>query len=425
MVTFDAELYLRLLGERLLQDPDQQRHQHRSPLDVPAAALVAAGTVAPGLAWRVIDDYAAAAQVRAGEHGFRHFGASALRRQAGRLTPRHTMVLDREISFGAGQLLLRDLAIGENGGTLRFRWRRDGPGSSRGASHMMGRPGGFPWGSTAPAVVDDRGNRLTVGTGSGGGSDDLWDGKLELGGALALDTAWLEVDGTRIELGRRTAPWEVRIEALDEQDPIERFLWRRLAVAELPFRRTADVEPAIEALFAAGSLGGDDHLVRDLRAVAARMPAHHRRRHRPRGGGGRGLLEPWRSLLRREGKDGGPTRTLVVGALTPQFDGVQFAANSITSDSQGFEVEFEVAPNVLHAPALEELPVAWWARDDRGNHYLGTPGGWGGDDEHAEGTLVFWPALDPRATRLELVVCADAHRAVVSVSFADSPAGAA
>jgi hypothetical protein len=144
----------------------------------------------------------------------------------------------------------------------------------------------------------------------------------------------------------------------------------------------------------------------------------HRGPHGSGGGSGRSLPQPWRSLLRRVGREDGPTRTLVLGALTPQFDGVQFAAHSITSDAQGFEVEFEVAPNVLHAAALDEMPVAWWARDDRGNHYLGSPNGWGGDNEHAEGTMRYWPALDPRATLLELVVCADAHRAVVSVSLA-------
>jgi hypothetical protein len=421
MVTFDAELYLRLLGERLLQDRDQQRRHHRSPLDGPAAALVAAGTIAPGLAWRVIDDYAAAARVRAGERGFPHFGPPARRRQPGHLTPRNTMVLDCEIAFCGGQLLLRDLTCGEKEGTLRFRWRRDLPGASRGHSRMFGAgPGTFPWGSTAPSVVDDRGNRVTVGSGSGGGSDDQWDGKLELRGTLAPDTAWLEVDGTRIHLGRRTAPWEVRIETLDDQDPVERLLWRRLAVAEMPFGHTPDLEPAIEALTAAGSLSGDDRRVREVRAVAARMP-DHRRPHRSGGGGSRGLPEPWRSLLRRVGKSDGPTRTIVVGALTPQFDGVQFAAHSVTSESQGFDVEFEIAPNVLHTTALDELPVAWWAHDDRGNHYLGSPNGWGGSDEHAEGTLRFWPALDPRATLLELAACADAHQALVSISLAENP----
>jgi hypothetical protein len=421
MVTFDAELYLRLLGERLLHDPDQRRHHHRSPLDGAAAALVAAGTIAPDRAWRVIDDYTAATRVRAGERGFPHFGPPTRRRRGGRLTPRRTMVLNREIPFGAGQLLLRDLAFDAKGGTLRFRWRRDAAGSSRGGSRMMGRPGGFPWGPVAPVIVDDQGHRLTVGSSSGGGSDDQWDGKLELRGAIAPDTGWLEIDRTRIDLDPRTAPWEVRIEPLEDQDPVQRFLWRRLAAAEMPFGRTADLEPAIGALLAAGTLDGDDHLLRDLRAVAARMPDHPRHPHAPRRGGSRGLPEPWRSLLSRVGRADGPALTLIVGAMTPQFDGVQLAAHSVTSDPQGFEIEFDVAPNVLHHNSLDELPIAWWARDDRGNHYLGSPNGWGGDDKHAEGTLRFWPAMDPRAARLELLVTADTHRAVVSVSLGANP----
>ncbi len=417
MVTFDAELYLRLLGERLLNDPDQERHHHSSPLDGPAAALVAAGAIEPQHAWRVIDDYAAAMRVRAGQRGL-HFLPAARRRQGGRLTPRRTTVLDREIPFGAGQLLLRDLAIDATGGTLRFRWRRDAPGSGRGG-RMFGGLGAFPWGRAAPAIVDDRGHRLTVQPGSGGGSDDQWDGKLELRGTLAPDSAWLEVDGTRIELDPRTAECEVRIEPLEDDDVVERFLWRRLAVGNMPFGQTSDLEPAIEALLAAGALDGASHLVRDVRAVAGRMPDHPRHPHGPRSGGGRGLPEPWRSLLRRVGRSDGPTRTLVVGALTPQFDGVQLAVHSITSDAQGFEVEFEVAPNVLQPSALGELPVAWRARDDRGNHHLGSPSGWGGDDAHAEGTMRFWPALDPRAQRLDLLADADAHRAIVAVSLAE------
>ena len=197
-----------------------------------------------------------------------------------------------------------------------------------------------------------------------------------------------------------------------------RYLWRRLSVAEMPFGHAVDLEPAIEALLAAGVLDDDDPVVREVRAVAARMP-DHRRPHRS-GRGSRGLPEPWRSLLRRIGKSDGPTRTIVVGALTPQFDGIQFAAHSVTSDSHGFDVEFEIAPNVLHTTALDELPFASWAHDDRGNHYLGAPNGWGGSDEHAEGTLRFWPALDPRATLLELAACADAHQALVSISLAEN-----
>jgi hypothetical protein len=243
---------------------------------------------------------------------------------------------------------------------------------------------------------------------------------LELRGTIAPEPAWLEIDGTRVDLHRRTAGWEVGIETLEDGSPVERFLWRHLAVADLPSGLTTDLEPLIQALVAAGALEEGSLLLKDLRAVAARMPRRPLHQRPLPGGATRGLVEPWRSLLRRLGRDDGPEWTLVVGAVTPSCDGVQFAANSITSDLAGFEVEFEVAPNVLGVSALDELPVAWWARDDRKNNYVGAPTVWGGSDEGAQGTMRYWPALDPRAKRLELLVCVEAHRAVVSVSLPES-----
>ena len=107
--------------------------------------------------------------------------------------------------------------------------------------------------------------------------------------------------------------------------------------------------------------------------------------------------------------------------MAPSCDGVQFAANSITSDLAGFEVEFDVGPNVLGVGALDELPVAWWARDDLENHYLGIPTvGGGSDDDRAQGTMRYWPALDPRAKRLDLLMCVESHQAVVAVSLPES-----
>ena len=132
------------------------------------------------------------------------------------------------------------------------------------------------------------------------------------------------------------------------------------------------------------------------------------------------MVEPWGSLLGRLGSDDGPEWTLVLGAVTPSCDGVQFAANSITSDLDGFEVEFDVAPNVGGVGALDELPVAWWARDDRENHYLGIPTGGGVRGDSAQGTMRYWPALDPRAKRLDLLMCVESHQAVVSVSLPES-----
>jgi hypothetical protein len=133
-----------------------------------------------------------------------------------------------------------------------------------------------------------------------------------------------------------------------------------------------------------------------------------------------GLVEPWGSLLDRRGADDGPEWTLVLGAVAPTCDAVQFAANSITSDLDGVEVEFDVAPNLMGVGALDELPVAWWARDDLENHYLGIPTGGGVRGDSAQGTMRYWPALDPRAKRLDLLMCVESHQAVVSVSLPEN-----
>lgn len=415
MSDFDAEIHLRLLGERMLDDPGLERHHHRSPLEVPARALVFAGALAAEKATRVVDDYSAAACIRVGDRGLRRLGRSTRRGRGGRLTPRRTMVIDHELEFAGGHLHLRDIAVRADGATVRYHWRRDALSSRRGG--FARHPVGFPWGKEPLEIVDPAGNRPAISAGSGGGNDDHWDGLLELRGPVAADAAWLQVDGVRIDLDRRTTRWEAHVEALDALDPVERFLWRHLAVGEMPFHQTTDLEPALEALIAAGTVRSGAVLLTRLRAVAARMPRH---RHRPPGQTSvstRGLPEPWRSLLRRLGHDDGPARTLVVGAVAPPCDGFQLAVHSLTSDLTGFEIEFEVTPNALMDPAVDELPVAWWARDDRGNRYLGDPHGWSSGDGSAAGTMRYWPSLDPRATRLELLMCVDANQAVVAVQL--------
>jgi hypothetical protein len=104
-------------------------------------------------------------------------------------------------------------------------------------------------------------------------------------------------------------------------------------------------------------------------------------------------------------------------------DGVRFAAQLITSDLAGFEVAFEMAPNLRGRGALDELPVAFWARDDRGNHYLGAPTEWSGSDDIVRGTMRYWPALDPRANHVDLLVCVESHQAIVSISLPEGLGG--
>jgi hypothetical protein len=420
MVAFDGEVYLRRLGERLLDDPDQQQPGHRSALRGAAAALVGVGAISADRAWRVIDDYATVTHIRSGKPGFVHFRPPLRRRKAKGLLPRRFRVIDQEISVGEVQVLVRDLAITGDGGTLRYRRYLAAPGRGQ-VSRMFRRPG-FPWNATPVDIIDSDGNRPAVRFGDGGrDAEEYVDGELELHGAIAPEAAWLEIDGTRVDLHGRAARWEVCIEALEDQSPLERFLWRHLAVAVPRSGDTTDLEPMIQALVAAGALEEGSLLVQDLRAITARMPRRPLHQRRITRASTAGLVEPWGSLLRGLGPDDGPEWTLVLGAVTPLCDGVQFAANSITSDLDGFEVEFDVAPYVLGLGALDELPVGWWARDDLENHYLGIPTGGGVRGDTAQGTMRYWPALDPHAKHLDLLMCVESHQAVASVSLPESP----
>jgi hypothetical protein len=420
MLAFDAEVYLRRLGERLLDDPDQQHPRHWSALRGAGAALVGVGAIAADRAWWVIDDYATATRIRSGKPGFVHFDAPLRRHEAGSLPPRQFRVIDQEIPVGEVQVLVRDLAITADGGTLRYRRYLHAPGLSQ-VGRLFRRPGGFPWNHTPPDIIDSDGHRPEVRFGDGGRDGEGYvDGELELRGTIAPAAAWLEIDGTRVDLHGRTARWEVGIEALEDRSPLERFLWRHLAVAGPRSGVTTDLEPMIQALVAAGALQEGSLLLGDLRAVTARMPRRPLHQRPLPGGSTRSLVEPWGSLLCRLGSDDGSEWTLVLGAVAPSCDGVQFAANSITSDVAGFEVDFDVAPNLGGVSALDELPVAWGARDDLENHYLGIPTGGGVRGDSAQGTMRYWPALDPRAKRLDLLMCVESHQAVVSVSLPES-----
>jgi len=258
---------------------DQQQPGHWSGLRGAAAALVVAGAITADEAWRVIDDYATATHIRSGKPGFVHFGPPLRRHQAGGLMPRQFRVIDQEISVGEVQVLVRDLAITADGGTLRYRRYLNAPGPGQ-VARLLRRPR-FPWNHTPPDIVDSDGNRPAVRFGDGGRDGEGYvDGELELQGMIAPEAAWLEIDGTRVDLRGRKARWEVGIEALEDRSPLERFLWQHLGVAVPRSGVTRDLEPMIQALVAAGALEEGSLLLQDLRGVTARMPRRplHQRR---------------------------------------------------------------------------------------------------------------------------------------------------
>ena len=72
MAEFDAELYLRVAGERTLLDAaGDDGPGGVSPVDVAGHVLVAAGAITAGQAQAIVDDYQLAQAYRRGEHRHR------------------------------------------------------------------------------------------------------------------------------------------------------------------------------------------------------------------------------------------------------------------------------------------------------------------------------------------------------------------
>jgi hypothetical protein len=69
----------------------------------------------------------------------------------------------------------------------------------------------------------------------------------------------------------------------------------------------------------------------------------------------------------------------------------------------------------------DQQHLTWWAVDNLGNYYLGEQGSWNPGDNRSWGAIGFWPALDKRATSIDLIPTATAARAVIRVPCARTP----
>jgi hypothetical protein len=59
--------------------------------------------------------------------------------------------------------------------------------------------------------------------------------------------------------------------------------------------------------------------------------------------------------------------------------------------------------------------LTWWAADNLGNHYFGEQGSWDPGDDRCGGAIGSWPALDTRASSIDLMPTVTAARAVIRV----------
>lgn len=434
MAEFDAELHLRLAGEGMLADhPGEDGGAWQAPLDSAAHALVAVGALPAATAQAIVDDYYLAQSCRSGEdYSFRRHRRMA---QYGRAGPGvagpgdlgrfRALTCGQLIQQPWGNLLIDYVVLSPDATALHVTMR---PSAALGgrfgrisphALHRGIRPHGPAGHMTGPGVPgqltlsDDRGTSVTAGF-SGGGSDTEWTGEFEARPGLALDTRWIEVLGQRIELVDEPGPGiEVWAEPVAEQHPGRRYLQARLATL-LQAHEDAPLDITVDALVAAGALAADDPAIAEARAVARQHARGGSRRS-----GGRRLAEPWRSLLAGGSRGAGPDGRVMVGAATPPFGGMKVAVLAVQSTAEEFTADVEITPGVAHWHAgltlVDEPMLIWWAADDRGGHYLGQPGGWHSAPDRAGGQVEFWPALDPAATRLDIMPTTLTERAVIRI----------
>ena len=431
---FDPALYLRLLGERALLDRRERGHGERSRLFEAASALVAVDAVDAAVAQEIVEDYQLAAALRSEGQG----AFLALRRAhratappaAAPLTPKRVVPCFTAFEHQVGEIEVKTVSLGEDAITLAvtIRGSAQPPRSrrSRGGTRFFGFGGGGPM---SLRVVDDAGGSASAHFG-GGGSDEEWRGQFTTSGPLNPATAWIEVDGHRIDLDADPIPVTVTIEPLPEQSPAVAYLWHRIAVGNRFQHPSEPVEVAIETLIAAGALTLPALEIDQVRAAAGSLG------YGPHGRGGPGsafpasrLPDPWPSLLAALSARRAPARGVVgFGAVTPPFEGITVAAAGLEADDDGFSIEVEVSPRLaslgpMDEPALGQPSIAWWARDDRGNAYLGEIHGWSSDSVSSRAQMHFMPPLDAAARRLDFMPTATRTRAVMAIplEWADEP----
>jgi len=427
--TVDAELYLRLQGERSLGPAMQAPHE--SPLGLIGSALVAVGLLDLDLAGAIVADYALARQLRPGGAGF-PFMHQAQPQSISAPDAPVVALLRNEDPQPDGSLPYAVLTTSRAEIAVAYRGTDDWTAVAK----TFPNPGNFP--HSLP-MADDTGTTCPAMFNGGGGNGE-WSGRFVAEQPLSLSTRWLELGGRRLTLLPSNVAPEVRVEQLPATSPAADFLRHRQASSDrLP---PPQADPVIEALIATGALDAEDSVLEEITQIWNAGPAvtggvpHAMRRAMfrqfgglpamaaPSLGGGSGRLPPPWSNHDPQRTVSGPTGVVPIGVATPVLEGAAAVFYALTSEADGFAVDTEQfgggAHHHLATFVVDPTPdFAWWAEDDRGAVYRGQWNGWSGSEGGRRGNIAYSPALDPGATRLRLLPTLRAHRVVVEIALPD------
>lgn len=409
MPEFDAEAYLRAVGERWEPEDHEPGVLCNPVLAATAAALAAADAITLGRAQAVIDDYSPAPAPGADRSHLT--GTTATQDAAspppGIARPR-VVPCDRVIDQPWGRLAIRYVVFTDQATSLRVTLR---PGESQARQpHRLAAQ------VRRVSITDARGTTAVAEFSGGLRHGDLdWHGQYEARPPLAADTPWIELLGEQVQLTARPVSVRAWAEPLPAQDPAVRHLWERVATLNDFHNPHLALEATIAALAAAGAIPADGSVAGAARAVAAVLRPGGASPSRVPGE----LPRPWHSLIARWGQAGGPVATIPVGAITPSFDGVTAAVIALESSNEHFGITVELVPQVRTGLPYRDLPgqqhLTWWAADNLGSYYLGEQGSWDPRGGRCQGAIGFWPALDARASSIDLMPTATTARAVIRV----------
>lgn len=268
-------------------------------------------------------------------------------------------------------------------------------------------------------LTDDSGMSSHAGF-SGGGSDGRWSGHWSSSPPLSGETAWIELDGVRVDLAPAAPYLEVRVEDRPRDHLVHRFLWHQLASQDHHVLPAAD--PVLESLWALGLLSeSDDPFLEAYQEVVTALQQWNTSSATTSAA----VPPEWSSFLRRRTASPRTVQHEVeipAVALTPEFDGVALLVYHLRSTPEGFGINAHArGPTGLvngrsyFDNTVPAQVLAWWAEDDCGNAYLGQWGASSAGPHSIDGDVHFTPGIDRKATRLTLLPSTLRQRAVIEV----------
>lgn len=397
MTGFDAEWYLRRSGEDVLPAA-----QDIALLADRARALIAVGKVDPPVADSVVVGYQRALALRGRERHPHFRGESVDMSPAAEPSPRRTLACRDTFEATWGTVTVHYVILASDETDIGVRARLN-----PGIQHRHPGP-------TQLTVRDDQGQKITANF-NGGGDRHTWKGQFHANAGLSPTTRWLELDGTRIELGPELAPARVTVEPrCDTAAPLEQRAADYLEYClEQSFETGEPQLPEVlDALTASGALKPASPIVTAVQTTLEALTG-------AAGPDPSRLTPRWRSVLEgRARARQGPRGWLLVGTTTPVFDGLTVTVISLNSEREHFSVEFRASGPVSirdWAPSVLLPILVFSAVDDLGNHYVGSPGSHSGGPRSLEGDIHFGSPLHPAAIRLDLVVSTARSRATVEI----------